>query len=219
MSNEKQIALAVHLYAMDHDDHIPPFAHYPGASSAGYTISSHYTVTLKPYYQDVEVWQDPSRVPYEDGTGQFLPDLWDLPSMSVTGYIVGGHYTVVWGQFMFADSRLSGHGVQWTKVHDDIQHPSRTNMFWCTDFGMSGQPGLWGGYYDGRHNGTENFAFADGHAAPYQTKKVVDWWRGSNQYSYTYPVTTRPVHPGKALWWTVPWYPDPHPYSYPSRLP
>ena len=191
LSNEKQFAIALHLFFEDHNGLFPYANNY--AKKDTYWINN-----LAPYYnaatevdeKDSE-WHDPARdVIY----------LFNNPTAR------SAHYIVMGSQFMFIDSRVNYHR---TSI-DDVKVPTKTMWMHC-GWTYTYMPGVWAPRLTGAHNGGENFVFIDGHAATFKSQPFWDWHRKSGSWAYT-NLPNR--HPGRAEWWTVPWYPDLYPYRY-----
>ncbi len=229
LSNEKQLALAVQLYAADHDDDFPDATRYISFASAKTT--SHFVWTLRPYYGfQMDIWFDPSR---EKSTYPYRPDniaeIIQQQGPDVTYSIAGGHYTVMGSQFMFVDSRWRDAGNAQETHFGDVNMPAKTLMIHCGWPGPGEQGGLFGQYFlNWVHHASANFVFVDGHAATYKSKPIIDWWVQTGgtldwgapvygTYASHYP--PQAASPGLAEWWVVPWYPDPPFYSYPGSVP
>ena len=219
LSNERQIGLAIHLYGQDYDDYVPPFAAYPPGST-GYYIKSQFAITLYPYYQDVDIWVDPSRELLSIST----PGHWTLPEAvaetdnGALGTLWGwAHYSAFGHQYMFVDhTRMA---VKWQKI-SDIKMPAKTATMHCSYYGPGMFPGIWGGLFARQHNGAENFLFMDGHAGSFDSKPIIDFFQaqggdggGFSSYSYAYPPEA-PI--AQADWWVIPWFPDSACYRYPA---
>ncbi len=218
LSNERQLSLAIHLYAQDYDDLIPPFSEYPPGNSE-YYIATQFAVTLFPYYQNVDLWLDPSRELLSEASNPVsytLPEAMALADKWVLGHVWGwANYSTYGGQYMFVDHTRMPH--KWQRI-SNIYQPVKTATLYCSYYGPGVFAGTWAQILEGRHNGTENFLFMDGHAGVVDSQPLIDFWQANGgatgshgAYSYTYPPG---VNPGQAQWWTVPWYPDLFPYSY-----
>ena len=211
LSNQKQIALALHAYLVDEND-LFPYSFDSPCGQNGYIPGSYWPARMAPYFgNNEEILKDPSRKIYHT-----YP--WG-----------GGNYRVMGGQFTFVDGRFLECGVyqgtpdQRTTMAQ-VRYPANTMFMHCVNVGNNYQPGWWGGSVDFKvHGGNQTFAFLDGHSKIYPKQGMYDWWAkhgglsGSNtSYVYTYPNN---VNPGKAEWWVPPWYPDGPRYNYGGIVP
>jgi len=140
LSNTKQIALAVHMYAQDYDEMLP----YGQTDSTPvtyviYSLASG-TSVLSPYVKNGQVGVCPSNVGYQCGYGWNYPH---MPYRTVYGGGFGlGAVSYPAEVMMFCDSN------SYTWVYCPVHYPSWSDGY-CR--------------VSDRHNGGANAAFVDGH--------------------------------------------------------
>lgn len=187
MTTEKQLGLALHLYASENNSLIP----LGGQGGAPCWVES-----IAPYYSqnptDVSgdpCWQDPAR--------RDRP-LYKYPWGSA-------NYRAIGGDCMLFDAR-------WSNYRNDslnnVRKPDKTVWLHCVDHGANlgyriyGRPNGVG--VDGVHLGKDNYAFVDGHVESYDAKPILDYYANFFTGSEWYPPT---VPARNAEWWVLPWLP------------
>ena len=198
MHTEKQLGLALHLYATDNGNLFPHSG--DGLAPPG---MPYWVQTLAPYYSqnttDVTgdpTWQDPARkgkplYMYPWGSGNYRA-------------IGGSNYLLVTGDVP-------------NQSFSSVRDPSKTVWLFCCDIGANtshgvhveistsgpGMPG-WGGV-NGAHLGSDNYLFVDGHVDSHEVQPLIDYGESFGVIEfYSYPPT---VPRKKAEWWVFPWLP------------
>lgn len=220
MSNVRQFTGATMSYVYENNGWFPRSGASLGPEA--WQSHTHYYFTLEPYFNDFNVLVDPGRENPQTPPENDKP-IWEWTS---TNFWVIGH------SFVFYDQRVVSWGQGSRTRIDDVATPSKSLLSNCVFYwrARDSQPGLYGrddmfpaeGYAQGPdgviipttpggiHNGTEDFAFMDGHAALYSTVPIREWFLATSTYAYTYPPG---VPPAEAEWWTMPYYPDAYPWS------
>ncbi len=155
LSNEKQIALGVLMYAQDYDDTLPPYYNFAATVPAG---ARYWMEVIMPYVKNSQIFVCPSR-----GNGAITASY-------------GCNYN-----WVFSNFEESGWPPERGKNLAKIDRVSEIIMFLDGSTYISlydpGVASSAGGYYgkpEGWHNDQCNVAFCDGHAKSFKREVVGD---------------------------------------------
>lgn len=199
MSNARQIVNATASYIYDNNGWYSRAAATfgPNGESASkwlresWQAYTHYWYTLEPYYNDWNVLTDPGRDNPEPPPERDVP----LVEWKSKNFWVVGH------SYVFYDQRVVSWGQGARTRIDDVAVPGKSLMTNCVFWWRANdnQPVMFGredifpgeGFAQspdgtvptrpgGIHNGTENFAFMNGHCGLYSTVLIREWYVTSN---------------------------------------
>jgi prepilin-type N-terminal cleavage/methylation domain-containing protein/prepilin-type processing-associated H-X9-DG protein len=176
-SNEKQILLAVRMYAQDYDDRLPEGTFYwDSPDASGTNDAGPWFALLMPYIKNVQVLVCPSHTsPVGDSDWTDAGGLWATWQGTSVSYAANA--TLSRGT-MLAELIQPAEWIWLVEYDVDASTYSSWSAYWYN--GCDVKPNYayrpWGSYAEFEHNGQMNIGFVDGHVKSFSKGAFIGAW-------------------------------------------